>query len=285
MTSAAISSILSGMNYKHVFHAGNHTEVFKHSALCLLLLELRKKPTPFTILDTHAGAGIYDILSTEAQKTGEAQNGIGVVIGKDIPAASAYLEIVRRANPNGLCRYPGSPAIVQALLRNNDNLIACELLQDDAKRLRATFHDDKRISVHHRDGYEAIRAFVPPQTRRGLVFVDPPFEKSDEFEQLADALNSGAKKWPSGIFLVWYPLKDRSGIRTLQARYRSRNPPTLCCEFLREPLDGTKLAGSGLILCNPPWQFEAMLMILCRELLEAFEGETGRYSVEWWVRE
>jgi 23S rRNA (adenine2030-N6)-methyltransferase len=273
------------MNYRHDFHAGNHTEVFKHSALCLLLLELRKKPKPFTVLDTHAGAGMYDIHSPEAQKTGEAQDGIGVVFGKDVSAASEYLEIVHRLNPNGLRSYPGSPALVQALLREADRLIACELREDDATRLRTTFSGDRRISVHCRDGYEAIGAFVPPSIRRGLVFIDPPFEERDEFEQLADALNSGIMKWPTGIFLAWYPLKDTSGIRTLRARYQPTNPPTLCCEFLREPLDGTRLVGSGIILCNPPWQFEAKLTALCRELLKALRAEKGRYAVDWWIRE
>ena len=139
--------------------------------------------------------------------------------------------------------------------------------------------------MHCRDGYEAIDAFIPPATRRGLVFIDPPFEERDEFEQLGNALNSGIKKWPTGIFLAWYPLKDRSGIRTLRARYRPANPPTLCCEFLREPLDGVRLAGSGLIVCNPPWQFEGKLTAMCRELLAAFEVEKGRYAIDWWIRE
>jgi 23S rRNA (adenine2030-N6)-methyltransferase len=158
------------MNYRHAFHAGNHTEVFKHSALCLLLLELRKKPKPFTALDTHAGAGMYDLLSPEAQKTGEARDGIGTIFREDVPATSTYLEIIRKLNPDGLRYYPGSPTIVQSLLRKDDRLIACELREDDAVRLRSTFRRDKRVSVHRRDGYEAVSAFVPPATRRGLVF-------------------------------------------------------------------------------------------------------------------
>ena len=273
------------MNYRHAFHAGNHTEVFKHSVFCLLIIELLKKSKPITILDTHAGAGIYDLRSAEAQKTGEAQGGIAGVLAANIPAASPYLEIVRRLNLHGLRVYPGSPTIAQALLRNEDRLIACELRKDDAAFLRKHFANDQRISVHFRDGYEALGAFVPPATRRGLVFIDPPFEQGDEFEQLANALNFGLKKWPTGIFLAWYPLKDRSGIARLQTLYRSTSPPTLCCEFLREPLDGTTLAGSGLILCNPPWQFEAKLRAVCRELLSAFEFESGRYRVDWWIPE
>lgn len=237
------------------------------------------------MLDTHAGAGIYDLQSPEAQKTGEAWDGIGRILRKDVPTASAYLDIVRGLNPNGLCSYPGSPALIQALLRRTDRLVACELREDDASQLRADLRKDRRISVHQRDGYEAIGALVPPPTRRGMVFIDPPFEQRDEFEQLAAALNSGIKKWPTGIFLAWYPLKDRSGIATLRARYQLTNPPTLCCEFLREPLEGTRLAGSGLILCNPPWRFEAKLAALCRELLTAFGAGKGSYRTDWWIPE
>jgi 23S rRNA (adenine2030-N6)-methyltransferase len=274
------------MNYRHAFHAGNHTEAFKHSALCLLLLELRRRPKPFTVLDTHAGAGMYDLLSPEAEKTGEARDGIGVVFGKDVPAASDYLDIIRRLSPGGLRYYPGSSAIVRALLRTDDRLIACELRKDDAALLRSAFSEDRRISVHCRDGYEAIGAFVPPISRRGLVFIDPPFEERDEFEQIASALNSGIKKWPTGIFLAWYPLKDMAGIKTLRTRYRpSIRVPTLNCEFLRVPLDEKKLAGSGLVLCNPPWQFEAKVTTLCQQLLTAFGARGGSYKVDWWIRE
>jgi 23S rRNA (adenine2030-N6)-methyltransferase len=144
------------MNYKHGYHAGNHAEVFKHSVLCLLLLELRKKPKPFAVLDTHAGAGMYDLLSAEAVKTGEAENGIALVFDKEVPMASQYLDIVRRLNPAVPRYYPGSPAIVQAFLRVDDQLVACELREDDAALLRANFRNDRRISVHRRDGYEAM---------------------------------------------------------------------------------------------------------------------------------
>jgi 23S rRNA (adenine2030-N6)-methyltransferase len=273
------------MNYRHIYHAGNHTEVYKHSVLVLLLEHLLDKPRPFMVLDTHAGAGIHNLAAPEAERTGEATEGIGRIIGKSVPAASAYLDLVRRHNPAGLRTYPGSPAIVRAFLRDSDRLTACELRQDDAALLRANFSDDPRVSVHRRDGYEALTALLPPLARRGLVFVDPPFEAPDEFEQLADGLNAGVKKWPTGIFAAWYPLKDRSGVRALRARYRADNPPTLCCEFLPQPLDGLSLAGSGLAICNPPWQFEQKLIALCSELLAAFEARQGSYRVDWWIRE
>jgi 23S rRNA (adenine2030-N6)-methyltransferase len=273
------------MNYRHAYHAGNHTEVFKHSVLCLLLLELRKKPNPFTVLDTHSGAGHYDLLSPEAQRTGEAQDGIAIVIDKRIPSASSYLDIIRGLNPAGLHFYPGSPALAQTFLREDDRLVACELRDYDAALLRANFRTDDRVSIHHRDGYEAIRAFVPLPNRRGLVFIDPSFEQPDEFQRLADALNAGVKKWPTGIFMVWYPIKDRSAIRALRKRYRPNNPPTLCCEFLREAINGQTLAGSGLVICNPPWRFENKLTTLCRELVLAFDAHKARYSLSWWAEE
>jgi 23S rRNA (adenine2030-N6)-methyltransferase len=273
------------MNYRHAYHAGNHTEVFKHAVLVLLLQHLRQKPRPFTVLDTHAGAGIYDLCAPEARKTGEAQDGIGRVLDKDVPTARVYLDLVRRMNPAGLRLYPGSPAIVQALLRDSDRLIACELREDDAVLLRAKFREDRRVSVHCRDGYEAMIALLPPAIQRGLVLVDPPFEQSDEFERLAVGMNAAIQKWPAGMLVAWYPLKDRSGIRTLHARYLRSNPPTLCCELLCRPLDGLTLAGSGLVICNPPWQIEQKLAALCRELLAAFDAREGSCSLNWWIRE
>jgi len=271
------------MNYKHTYHAGNHTEVFKHSVLCLLLLELRKKGKPFTVLDTHAGAGMYDLESPQAQKTGEALDGIGRLLEKNIPAASPFLDIVRGLNAGRLRHYPGSPRIVQTLLREHDRLIACELRKDDTETLRDNFGEDSRVSIHHRNGYEAIGALVPPSTRRGLVFIDPSFERDDEFQQLSDTLNAGIKKWPTGIFVAWYPIKNQSATRVLRKRYRPDNPPTLSFEFLREPINGLKLAGSGLVICNPPWRLEHKCAALGRELISAFEAQSGRYSLEWWI--
>jgi 23S rRNA (adenine2030-N6)-methyltransferase len=273
------------MNYRHSYHAGNHTEVFKHSVLVLLLQHLLKKPGPFMVLDTHAGAGLYDLTSNDAEKTGEAQDGIGRIIGRDVPAASAYLDLIRRLNPTGLRNYPGSPVIVQAFLREHDSLVACELRKDDAATLRRNFKDDRRVSAHCRDGYEAINAFLPLPTRRGLVFIDPPFERPDEFARLADGLNSGIQKWPTGTFLAWYPIKTCSEIRQLHTPYLPQNPPTLSCQLLRDSVDGVRLAGSGVIICNPPWRFENKLTVLCSELLRSFGAQAGTYTLDWWIRE
>ncbi len=272
------------MNYRHAFHAGNHTEIFKHSVLCLLLSNLCKKAKPFTVLDTHAGAGLYDLSSPESLKTGEAQDGVGRILGKGVPGAETYLRLVDQLNPDGLRQYPGSPMITQSFLREGDRLIACELREDDAALLRANFHRDLRISVHRRDGYEGINAFVPLQSRRGLVFIDPPFEQPDEFERIAKVMNAGIRKWPTGIFAAWYPIKDRTGLVTLQRGYGDENPPTICCEFLREPINGETLAGSGMLICNPPWQIEVALANLCSGLARAFGQGQASWSLDWWIQ-
>lgn len=273
------------MNYRHAYHAGNHTEVFKHAVLTMLLEHLRKKPKPFTVLDTHAGAGRYDLKAIEAEKTGEAEDGIGRVIGKDIPEAAAYLDLIRRLNPDGLRTYPGSPAIVQAFLREDDRLIACELHEEEAAKLRRIFRGDPRIAVHHRDGYEAINAFVPLPSRRGLVFIDPPYEKDDRdaYRRAADRMNVGLRKWPAGTFAVWYPLKDRIGFGQIREGYAADNPPTLAVEFLRAPIDGVTLAGSGLIIANPPFGIEPRLRALGKQLHAAFEATKASLTVDWWI--
>ncbi len=262
------------MNYRHAFHAGSHIDVFKHAVLALLVLHLRKKPKPFVVLDTHAGLGTYDLRSDEAERTGEAAEGIGV----------ALKAICRRRRPistssapptpeHTLTTYPGSPSIIAALLRPEDRLIACELHPDDAIVLRRHFRGDPRVGVHHRDGYEAIGAFVPPPERRGLVFVDPPFEATDEAGQLGRGLIAGYRKWPTGIFAAWYPIKKRSTLAPLFERLEAAAiEKAIVVEFMRYPEDGVRLAGSGIVIVNPPWGIEDDLTRLVDELRVAFDA-------------
>lgn len=275
------------MNYRHAYHAGNHTEVFKHAVLVMLLEHLCRKPKPFTVLDTHAGAGRYDLTAIEALRTGEAADGIGLVIGKTVPEATAYIDLIRRLNPDGLRAYPGSPAIIRAFLREDDRLIACELHEEEAARLRRAFRADKRVAVHHRDGYEAINAFVPLPARRGLVFIDPPYEKDDRdaYPRAARGMNAGLRKWPGGMFAAWYPLKDRIGLGQIRESYGGDNPPTLAVEFLRAPIDGARLAGSGMVIANPPYGIEARLVALGQELAAAFDAPKASLTVDWWIPE
>lgn len=270
------------MNYRHAYHAGNHTEVFKHSALILLLEHLRLKPQPFMVLDTHSGVGLYDLQSSEAEKTKEAEEGIGQIIGENLVMAKPYISIVQSINGDHLKYYPGSPLIIQTQLRDNDRLIACELHPEDVQLLRSNFRGDQRVAVHHRNGYEAINAFVPPPERRGLVFIDPPFELKDEANTLGQSLVKATRKWPTGTYAAWYPIKDRTTMSPLfGALSRAGTPKCLNVEFLRYREDGVKLAGSGMVFINPPWQIDDKLRVLCEELLSAYEARDGSYSIKW----
>ncbi|MEE7504041.1 23S rRNA (adenine(2030)-N(6))-methyltransferase RlmJ [Methylobacterium mesophilicum] len=269
------------MNYRHAFHAGNHTEVFKHAALVEVLRRLMEKPKPVMVLDTHAGPGIYDLGSEEASRTGEASSGIMSVLGRLKGHAAAYASLVAAHLERG--NYPGSPAIVADLLRVGDRSVACELHPADAEILRRNFLGDRRVATHHRDGYEALTAFVPPPERRGLVFVDPPFEDRDEAGRMGRRLSAAVKKWPTGTYMAWYPVK-RPGTREaiLDGLLSPHVPDCLWAEFLRFPPDGVRLAGSGLILINAPWRFDDTLRGLGADVSEAF-GMGTDIRVEWAV--
>src|SRR5689334_13642695 len=162
------------MNYRHVFHAGNHADVFKHAALVFILERLREKPQPFSVLDTHAGIGLYDLTSDAARRSPEFEAGIVKAMAARLASAPAYLELVEAMGP-GI--YPGSPEIVARMLRPDDRLMACELHPADVETLKARYRADPRIAIHHRDGYEAVGGLLPPDPRRGLVLIDPPFEQ------------------------------------------------------------------------------------------------------------
>ena len=194
------------MNYRHGYHAGNFPDVMKHAVLVMLLERLKQKPQPFSVIDTHAGAGLYDLTADMAQRGGEFRHGIVRVLERSgAPAELApYLDLVRRRNPDvGARAYPGSPLLIRDSLRDDDRLQALELHPDDAALLRRSLGGDKRVSVHAGDGYLAMKALLPPTPRRGLVFVDPPFEVTDEFERIARAAAQGVKRWPTGQFAFW----------------------------------------------------------------------------------
>lgn len=272
------------MNYRHAYHAGNHTEMLKHATLVAVLAHLGRKEKPFFVLDTHAGIGGYDLRSEEAGKTGEAEGGILRVARADPPAARDYLALVRGFDPGGALRfYPGSPEIVRRTMRPQDRLVACELHPADVEILRAALRDDPRVAVHHRDGYEAIGAFVPPPERRGLVFVDPPFEKRDEADRLGRALAKAVRKWPTGTYIAWYPLKDPDVPARIAAPLAQTGVETLRVELALRPLDGT-LVGGGLAIVNPPYTLPDFLDALGPQLLDAFGARaTGAFRRDWIV--
>ena len=269
------------MNYRHAFHAGNHTEVFKHAALVFLLEQLRQKPQPFAVLDTHAGLGVYDLRSEEAGRTLEYEQGAARVFGRQTSSAQTYLDLLHAMNPDGLATYPGSPEIVRRLLRDQDRLVACELHPADVEILRRRYRDDRRISVHHRDGYEAIGALLPPPARRGVVFIDPPFERTDEVDRLIEGLETGLRRWPNGIFLAWFPIKDLRIAEALSdAAVAKGFPKALRADFLAYPRDDVSLAGGGVIVCNAPWKLDEKLTAWSRELAGLLGAGDATWAVE-----
>lgn len=269
------------MNYRHAFHAGNHTEVFKHAVLTLVLAHLTRKPRPFAVLDTHAGAGAYDLRSDAALRTGEAAAGVGRIFGRPLAAAPEYAAALAEANPDGLAVYPGSPDLVRRALRPRDRLVACELHPDDAAALRWRYRTDPRVGVHERDGFAAVKALLPPPEKRGLVLIDPPYERRDDAASAATAVATGLARFPGGIFCVWYPVKDRA-IGDALAGAAAGWPAALRAEFLPLPADGVRLAGGGLVLANAPYRIDADIAALVAEL-EPMLAPDGRatHRIEW----
>lgn len=285
------------MNYRHQFHAGNHGDVLKHLVLVLLLEHLRRKPAAFCVVDTHAGRGVYDLASEAASRTGEQAGGIGRLWGRrgEVPGIDGYLATIATINgaADGPLRlYPGSPMIARTLLRPQDRLILCELHPGEHEALRRQMGGDPQVAIHHMDGYQALRAFLPPKERRGLVLVDPPYERGEEFTAVTAGLVDGHRRFPSGIFAIWLPIKARAPIREFEASLRrSGITRILCVELLPYADDRPdRLGGSGMVIVNPPYQLDArlrtILPALVRRLDHQAEGEApGRWRVEWLVKE
>jgi 23S rRNA (adenine2030-N6)-methyltransferase len=271
------------MNYRHAYHAGNHGDVLKHAILTAIIARLHEKPAPVFILDTHAGIGTYDLTGIEAGKTGEWEDGIGAVLTADPPALLDYLSLVRGFNPSDtLATYPGSPAIAAALMRPDDRLVLSELHLEDAKTLRRWAYGRPGIAVHQRDAYEALKAFLPPREARGLVLVDPPYEVTDEFERLAKAVAAATKRWPGGRWMIWHPIKERAPVwRLEEALLADAAGSLLSVEMMIRPVDGVSLAGSGIILINPPFGLEAWLVEALPQIQAAVAPEHGSHAVRW----
>ena len=278
------------MNYRHAFHAGNFADVFKHIVLSLLLKSLQRKDTPFCYLDTHAGAGRYDLASEAAQKTGEYRDGIRRLWDlKPLSELADYLAAVRAANADGALRYyPGSPAIARFFLRPQDRMVLLELQADEFALLQARFAGDRQVVTQRLDGYAGLKAFLPPREKRGLVLIDPPYESDREYEQIAAGLKVAHERWSSGIYALWYPIKDRPPIdrfhRALTATGIRR---MLLAEFAPYPEDSSfRLNGCGMIVVNPPWKLEETLRQLLPELLGVLrQHQDARTDISWLVPE
>lgn len=283
------------MNYSHHYHAGNHADILKHLVLALVLDALKQKDKPFAVVDTHAGAGLYDLLATAADKTGEWQAGIGALLPvQNWPEVmKPYRDSLLRHNPQlahgGHLRfYPGSPRLIADLLRPADRLTLGELHPDAVRKLRHGFADERRVRIVEGDGYHLVRSELPPVEKRGLVHIDPPFESKTEFTDMVTALTEGHRRFATGLYALWYPIKGRTEVKRFHKALAATGiRKILCVELLIHPDDvAQRLNGSGMILVNPPWQLAEQLRKLLPWVHErlAPEGQGGA-RIEWLVGE
>jgi 23S rRNA (adenine2030-N6)-methyltransferase len=282
------------MNYRHAFHAGGFADVIKHVVLVRILTHLQEKPAAFRVIDTHAGAGIYDLAGEEARRGGEWLTGIARIMQARFSENTAtlirpYLDIVRSFNSgSNLQAYPGSPLIARALLRPQDRLTACELEPKARKHLIDALRRDTQARVVDLDGWLALPAFVPPNERRGVVLIDPSFEADDEFEQLSESFAEAFAKWPTGTYVLWYPAKSRRATDRLARQVAEAaaavKPPGKCLrlEFSTAPQNAqAALTSAGLLIVNPPWTLQGELRAILPELEKPLgQGGAGRFRLE-----
>jgi 23S rRNA (adenine2030-N6)-methyltransferase len=282
------------MNYRHAFHAGNFADVIKHIVLVRILTHLQEKPAPFRVIDSHAGAGLYDLTGDEATRSGEWTTGIARALQARFSEASAplvapYLDIVRSFNaPRELKAYPGSPLIARALMRPQDSMVCCEVEPTARKKLISALRRDEQARVVDIDGWIGLPAYVPPKERRGVVLIDPPYEDKNEFARMAAVFEQVYAKWATGIYMLWYPAKSRRATDELAQHVAATAAASatlgkcLRLEFSVAPqtADGP-LTSTGLLIVNPPWKLAAEL----KEILPQLEkplglGGAGRFRLE-----
>ena len=290
------------MNYRHAYHAGNFADVLKHVVLSALIDALKAKPTPFAVIETHAGSGCYALEGKEAQKTGEWRDGIGRLLFPDVgphalpggtlpPLLRHWLDglLALPGNEQGLKLYPGSPLQLARALRESDSAQLCELQPEEATRLRELLHQDKRMHVHERDGYEALKALLPPKEKRGLVLIDPPYEAQEaEYRRIEQALKAALVRWPTGIYAVWYPIKQRSQVQPfLRWIGHCGARRVLRAEVLVHPDDSPlRLNGSGMAIVNAPWKLDDTLREPLRALGRLLSQERpAAWRLDWLAAE
>lgn len=274
------------MNYRHIYHAGNFSDVVKHYVLSLLLQKLHEKEKAFSIIDTHAGIGVYNLQSQQALKTNEAQEGILKLLHspQDKTLFEPYLRIIQRQK-NGF--YPGSPVISRAFLRPQDRLWLSELHPEDFQNLAQYFYKDPQVKVLHQDGYTSLKALLPLKEKRGLILIDPPFEERNEFKTLVNGLRESYRRFATGIYMIWFPIKELKPIKEFYAALKDlRIPKILSVEFLRNPpITPETLNGTGLVIINPPWKIEEKIVPALETLLKIFEFKEGDVRLEWLCKE
>jgi len=263
------------MNYRHIYHAGNFADVAKHVGLLYCLQALKRKDAGFFALDSHAGRGYYDLQAPEAQKSGEAERGVSrlIVAALGNKFLADYFTAIHARRGKRLPRYPGSPALIAQELRPQDRALFVELMPAEARAAEREIESHGRVRTEIDDGYAALKAFLPPDERRGLVLIDPPFEAPREFDRLAEHLARVHRKWATGIYLLWYPIKDLAETERFARQVADLGVPKILRAEVRIAARSDKsLIGSGLLLVNPPWRLETEL----QSLLPALAAVLGR---------
>lgn len=262
------------MNYRHSYHAGNFADVLKHAVLAQIITYLKRKDAAFRVIDTHAGIGVYNLSSVEAQKTGEWRDGIGQLTGADMSAElkaflAPWMTAVEALNPEGgVLSYPGSPKLSRLLLRKQDRLTAIELHPEDAQQLRAAFEGDYQTRVIELDGWLSLGAHLPPKEKRGLVLIDPPFEAEGEYDRMIDGLARATRRFPGGTYMLWHPIKADSPLAAFDKKLigLGRKNTLTVRLMVRDNTTAPGLNGTGLVIINPPFTLEAELEQVLPEL-------------------
>ncbi|NKN38035.1 23S rRNA (adenine(2030)-N(6))-methyltransferase RlmJ [Agrobacterium sp. a22-2] len=279
------------MNYRHIYHAGNFADVLKHAVLARLVVYMQQKDKAFRVLDTHAGIGLYDLSSDEAQKTGEWLTGIGKLMEADLPANVApllapYLDAVRELNPDGpITLYPGSPKLARMLFRPQDRLSAMELHPDDCRTLSRLFEGDYQVRITELDGWLSLGAHLPPKEKRGIVLVDPPFEVENEYERMVDGLAKACRRFATGTYCLWYPIKKGAPLAEFHEALKALDIPKMLCAELnvRSDREGG-LSGSGLIIVNPPFTLKDEMHLMLPVLKQAMAQDRYASHRCFWLR-
>lgn len=269
------------LSYRHAFHAGNHADVLKHFVEVQLLRYLAQKDKPFWYIDTHAGAGCYELNSAYAIQNAEYESGIARLWQRtDLPATlEDYVTLIKRLNPDGQMRlYPGSPWIAMEILREQDRMRFFELHPSDSALLRENFaHDSSQVLISQSDGFAALKAMLPPPPRRALVLIDPPYEDKQDYQRVVHALREGLKRFANGVYAVWYPQLQRAEARQLPEQLKQLPVKSwlhVALNVQAPSADGFGMYGSGMFILNPPWILHEVLQEVMPYLANAL-GQNG----------
>lgn len=273
------------LSYQHAYHAGNFADVIKHVVLSRILHYLTLKEKPFLYLDTHSGKGLYDLKSFEALKTNEANNGIFKLWQhrQKLPSVfSNFIEILETLNPDQVLRhYPGSPLIAQSLTRTTDRVVCFEKHPREFRTLETLPKNGKRVFYYEGDGPSKLSAFFPPPEKRGILFIDPPYEQEEEYRKIPKTIAEAYQRFSTGVICLWYPIIDKHLHQKLLADLHKIAPKnTLTIEFFlsRELTKGMK--AMGLWIVNPPHVLAEEINTACAYLRQIFDTKTAFYDLK-----